>query len=433
MLAKETILEKRYRILRLLSEGGMGAVYLAEDLNLRGKWVALKENKGGSAHQFEAEALLLADLRHPNLPRVTDHFTEPGLGQYLVMDYIEGRELTDVVQSKGALDEQKALTWFYQISDAVKYLHAHDILHRDVKPRNIIITPDDKAVLVDFGIAKVNASGQNTSTSLRAGSPGFAAPEQYVGGTTVRTDVYALGAVLYFMLTGVFPPESPQRSAGTALIPPRKIRSSISGTTERAVVKALNLDTSQRYASVEQMEQGLRGRTGPITPPLPTPRPSSRLNPILILGAIVLLGLVAFGIFYVLTQSNLIAGASGVTATRTTAPTQVNTNTRILPTKTVPSITPKSLPALLPTTTLIPTSAVVPTLTLVPTSTVTSTRRPRTATPTETPTIESISPSITPTQHERNPQPTNQPQATEKPQPTAKPTKKTCPPGKKTC
>src|SRR5581483_4855622 len=226
MLTPNTILQNRYQIIRLLGQGGMGAVYLAHDARLN-QTVALKENIGGDAHQFQQEAQILARLRHPNLPRVIDHFIEPNGAQYLVMDYIEGDDLESLRQSRGALPEAQVRGWLGQILDAVEYLHRQGIIHRDIKPENIKITPQGQAVLVDFGIAKIYQPGQFTRTGQKFGSPGFASPEHYHGGTNQQSDIYALGATLYAVLTGSPPPDALALEMGTAaLVPPRKVHPS---------------------------------------------------------------------------------------------------------------------------------------------------------------------------------------------------------------
>ncbi len=256
MLASGTVLQNRYQILRPLGAGGMGAVYLANDARLN-RPVVVKENVGGDPQQFQTEAHILAALSHPNLPSVSDHFVEPSGAQYLVMDYIEGQDLDLVLQQRGPLPESAVLEWMRQIFHAVEYLHANRIIHRDIKPHNIIVTPQGKAVLVDFGIAKLYLPGQATQTGARAATPGFAAPEQYAGGTTERSDIYALGATLYCLLTGRVPPESPDRSAGAVLTPPRQINRTVVLNTETAILMAMNLSAAQRYRSVAEMEKAL--------------------------------------------------------------------------------------------------------------------------------------------------------------------------------
>ena len=221
-LATGTLLNRRYRIVRLLGQGGFGAVYRAWDLNLN-RPCAVKENTDVSleaVRQFSREASLLANLSHPNLPRVTDHFSIPGQGQYLVMDYIEGEDLREMVEkSFEPLPEEQVLPWIIQVCDALSYLHSlpQPIIHRDLKPANIRITPQGKAYLVDFGIAKIYDPQLHTTSGAKALSPGYSPPEQYgQGRTDARSDVYALGATLYTLLTSQRPPDSVDLLTATA-------------------------------------------------------------------------------------------------------------------------------------------------------------------------------------------------------------------------
>jgi serine/threonine protein kinase len=174
ILAVGTILENRYRIDQLMGYGGMGALYRAYDTHLQ-RVVAIKENTitalgiseeaiGASRRQFEREALVLARVRHVNLPHVSDHFVTPEGNQYLVMDYIEGEDLAQIVARNGPLPEAQALSWINQVCDALEYLHSLQppIIHRDIKPQNIKVTPTGQVFLVDFGIAKVGGTNGQT-------------------------------------------------------------------------------------------------------------------------------------------------------------------------------------------------------------------------------------------------------------------------------
>jgi len=256
------ILQERYRIEQILGQGGMGAVYRALDLRLN-RACAVKENLDtalDAREQFAREARFLVLLgKHPSLVQVYDFFVEPDGVQYLVMELIEGEDLATLVARQGPLSEAQAIEWMSQILDAVEYLHSQNppIIHRDIKPQNIRITPQGKAVLVDFGIAKEYKPGKATVTGARAETPGFAPPEQYSGGTNERSDVYALGATLYFVLTGVVPPDAAQRAAGVILKSPRQINTAISPSIETAIMVAMNLSITQRFDSVGAFKHAL--------------------------------------------------------------------------------------------------------------------------------------------------------------------------------
>jgi len=267
------VIYSRYRVIALLRRGGMGAVYEAMDtaLNVR---CALKEmvpypGTPGTAlpqlrEQFQQEALLLAELRHPNLPRVTDHFEEDG-NAYLVMDYIHGKRLDEIIAQKRKLTEDEILDWTQQLMDALAHCHGQGVIHRDIKPQNVIITPQGRAILVDFGLAKlVDPSDPRTRTVMRGlGTPEYAPPEQYdakKGYTDARTDVYSLGATLYHALTGEAPPTVTERIVDPkSLVPLGQRRDDVSGVTSQALMKAMALQPSQRFQNVADMHQALFG------------------------------------------------------------------------------------------------------------------------------------------------------------------------------
>lgn len=257
------VVENRYRIVDLVGQGGFAAVYRAWDLRLNAP-CAVKESFDGSVEaqrQFQREASVLANLRHPNLPRVVDFFSVTGQGQYLVMDFIEGEDLESKVNRYGgSLPEQEVAGWISQICHALNYLHQQNppIIHRDVKPANIKITPDNRAMLVDFGAFKVYDNNTKTTQGARAISPGYAPFEQYGSGNTdARTDVYALGATLYAILTGQEPTESIIRLAGTDLPDPRQLNPSLSASTAAVVLKALAIMPDQRFANISELETAL--------------------------------------------------------------------------------------------------------------------------------------------------------------------------------
>ncbi len=241
----------------------MGSVYRAVDENL-GVDVAVKENLFASdeyARQFRLEAVLLANLRHAHLPRVTDHFVIDNQGQYLIMDYIEGEDLRQRMERLGFISEQEALLVGVAMCDALEYLHTRkpSVIHRDVKPGNVRIAPDGHIYLVDFGLAKLVKGSQATTTGARAMTPGYSPPEQYgTARTDPRTDVYSLGATLYAALTGVIPEDGLARAMDNVeLTPLRKRNPNISRKLASAIEKAMAVRPEDRYQSAEEFKQAL--------------------------------------------------------------------------------------------------------------------------------------------------------------------------------
>jgi serine/threonine protein kinase len=215
-LPSGTKLNGRYRVERVLGNGGFGHVYLAVDLQ-SGQQYAIKEylvtGTGGKA-QLEHESRVLSQLHHPSLPAFQDAFDERGR-YYVVLGYIEGRDLTDCIRATRTHHEivplERILNWLISICEAVTFLHNQHppIIHRDIKPDNIRITPNGTAILVDLGNAKATADGARTLLFIRhQGTPGYAPLEQYPGGTGTdsRSDVYALGGTLFYALTAHEPP-----------------------------------------------------------------------------------------------------------------------------------------------------------------------------------------------------------------------------------
>lgn len=264
-LERGALLHKRYRIVEILGQGGMGSVYRAVDENL-GTDCAVKENLFTTdeyARQFRLEAVILANLRHPNLPRVTDHFVIGDQGQYLVMDYIEGEDLRQRMERVGNINEDEAILLGAAMCDALTYLHTRKppILHRDLKPGNVKITPDGHIFLVDFGLAKVLHGNQATTTGARAMTPGYSPPEQYgTARTDPRTDVYSLGATLYASLTGIIPEDGLARAMdNTQLTPLRKRNSKVSRRLAAAIEKAMGIDPADRFQNAEEFKRSLLG------------------------------------------------------------------------------------------------------------------------------------------------------------------------------
>ncbi len=264
-LERGALLHKRYRIVEILGQGGMGSVYRAVDENL-GVDVAVKENLFTTdeyARQFRLEAVILANLRHPNLPRVTDHFVIGDQGQYLVMDYIEGEDLRQRMERQGNITEDDAVLLGAALCDALMYLHTRKppILHRDIKPGNVKITSEGHIFLVDFGLAKVLHGSQATTTGARAMTPGYSPPEQYgTARTDPRTDIYSLGATIYASLTGIIPEDGLARAMdNTQLTPLRKRNSKISRRLAAAIEKAMGVDPADRFQNADEFKRALLG------------------------------------------------------------------------------------------------------------------------------------------------------------------------------
>jgi serine/threonine protein kinase len=271
MLSPETVLQGRYRIVRQLGQGGMGAVYEAVDLRLD-TVVALKETLFTDERlrkQFEREARLLARLHHQALPRVSDHFTEDE-GQFLVMQYVPGEDLFEMqTLRQSAFPQSDVLRWADQLCDALDYLHTQDpqIIHRDIKPQNLKLTARGQVVLLDFGLAKGSAgqlTAVTTSASIFGYTPNYAPLEQVQGlGTDARSDLYSLAATLYHLLTNVKPPDALSRAGAIVngmadpLAPADEVAPQVSPSVAHVLEVAMSQKRDDRYESAQIMREAL--------------------------------------------------------------------------------------------------------------------------------------------------------------------------------
>jgi formylglycine-generating enzyme required for sulfatase activity len=293
MLTTGTVLQDRYRIVSLLGQGGMGAVYRAWDTRLNVP-VALKEmvpQPGLDARtlaqlrqQFQQEATVLARLNHSHLVDVTDFFEEGG-NAYLVMKFIEGESLADRIAREGPVPESEVLLWAGQLLDALAHCHSRGVIHRDIKPQNVVITPEGQAVLVDFGLVKLwDPRDPRTRTAMRGmGTPEYAPPEQYgiqPGHTDPRSDLYSLGATLYHALTGQAPLTANDRMAAPGqFVPVRGSNPRVSRETEAVVLRAMELPLVNRFQSAAEMRAALGGGAFVPAPPVAEKRQATKVMP----------------------------------------------------------------------------------------------------------------------------------------------------------
>src|SRR5712691_11404435 len=272
VLEAGAVLQDRYRIIRRLGKGGMGAVYEAVDQRLAAT-VALKETFSVDERlrrQFEQEARLLAQLHHPALPRVSDYFTE-GNRAFLVMQFISGADLAEIIsQQPGPFPRYQVIAWADQLLDALIYLHTRyrQIIRRDIKPHNLKITANGQIALLDFGLAKAqttDVSGSNSSSSIFGYTRRYSPLEQIQDqGTTPQSDIYALGATLYHLLTGVKPPDALARagarvnSKSDPLRPANEVHRAVGSEIAAILCRAMALNAEDRYPTASEFRGALR-------------------------------------------------------------------------------------------------------------------------------------------------------------------------------
>ena len=417
LLGEGTVLSNRYEVISVLGRGAMGAVYLANDKRLVGRRCAIKENRvdpsvtvkvqAQSREQFLAEASILARLDHPNLPKVSDYFIE-NEHEYLVMDYVEGEDLASALErARQPLPEQSVVVWMDQVLDALSYLHSQHpqpIIHRDIKPANIRVDLRSRVKLVDFGLVKLfDAAKPETKVELRGlGTPAYAPLEQFAsdeGHTDARSDIYALGATMYHLVTNAYPPDVHDRVLNPELLtPPRDLTPELSENTESVILRAMEIHPSQRFQTAEDMRQALQAVPAPApaaTQPLISERRAAPGISPWVFGSIglVLVLLILGGVSYALFGRN---------NNEVNAQPPLETGEQALPTPTEEVIlqalndAPTDTPA--PATATIAATEPAPTATPRATATETSTPSPTATTlaATTTPTSTTASPAAAP-------------------------------------
>ena len=263
MLEIGRLLDGKYKILNKIGQGGMSVVYLAMNEKANKQW-AIKEMRKEKNKNYEimkqsliTETNLLKELKHPYLPSIAD-IIESDDTIIIVMDYVEGRPLSDILTEEGTIEEDKVADYAIQLCDVLDYLHSQNppIIYRDLKPANIMLRPDGKITLIDFGTArKYNYDSVSDTTCL--GTIGYAAPEQFAGETLrqtdARTDIYNLGATMYHLLTGVNPSEPPYE-----LYPIRRWDESLSNGLEKIILRATRKDPDKRFNDCKEMSYALQ-------------------------------------------------------------------------------------------------------------------------------------------------------------------------------
>lgn len=253
----------RYKILAQIGEGGMSRVYLALDTVLNKQWAAKEIKRVDDPVQRDlivnslvTEANMIKRFDHPAIPRIVDIIDEDGT-LYVIMDYVEGRTLEDVVEAGGAQSEEDVVDWGLQLCDVLEYLHQRKpaVIYRDMKPANVMLKPNGLITIIDFGIAREyrddgTSSSAAVGDTVQLGTRGFAPPEQYGGSgqTDARTDVYALGATLYNLVTGKSPAEPPY-----TILPVRQVRPELSPGFERIIAKATQANPDDRFQDCAEM------------------------------------------------------------------------------------------------------------------------------------------------------------------------------------
>jgi len=269
-LEEGSIFNEIYKILKTLGKGTIGDTYLLERIEDNKKFVLKELNfseESGSTENaardiFFRQSDFMKKCNHPGLPQTYEGIFNKNGQDYIIMDYVEGKNLEEIINSSPSpLSPDEAVKWTIKLSEILGYLHTSfhtTIIHRNVKPSNIIITPEGSVKLVDFGVVRYYKPDKETDT-FRFGVPGYAAPEQYKGGgqSTPQSDIYSLGVILFQMLTKYDPTERPFKFPNM-----ESLNSSLSSGLKEVVTKAIDLDSKKRYRDMQEFKDALKKVTG---------------------------------------------------------------------------------------------------------------------------------------------------------------------------
>src|SRR6266700_3878400 len=257
-----TLLDGRYIVGTLINRGGFGAVYRGIDTGESDQPCAIKETYDvtpSARRQALTEAGILFTVRSKHLPQIYDAFGANGRF-YLVMQMLEGENLLQLLKTHGQpYSQEEVIAWLLPIMEVLQELHSRTpaVIHRDIKPGNIILTPDQTAVLIDFGLTKLYNPDGNTQTMIKAVSEGFSPIEQYLGKTSPQSDIYSLAATMYLLLTIRLPPAATVRHVNDTLLSPRLINPTLSLKMERGLLKGLAVNADQRYLNMREFAEAL--------------------------------------------------------------------------------------------------------------------------------------------------------------------------------
>jgi serine/threonine protein kinase len=333
MLAPNTFLQSRYRIIQVIGSGGMSsAVYLAEDAHMSGYRCAIKEmspdqipsqDRSWAIGAFQQEAQMLATLNHPGVVRVSDHFAEFG-NWYLVMEYITGQTLEEyLVSAPRGVPLSTALDFIDQLCAVLDYLHSRTppVIFRDLKPGNVMLTPDGEVKLIDFGIARFFKVGQTRNT-VNLGTPGYASPEHSSGQTDRRSDVYSLGVLLLQLVTGY----DPATAAVPFVLPQaRALNPAVPAQIEAVIQRATQLRPEQRFQSVTEFRQALAGLQV-LPPPSTEPQATGTSKWFYAIAGAVAIVLIAAGALAAVNQTPIPTPPVARSPSAVAPPTEGNPN-----------------------------------------------------------------------------------------------------------